>query len=39
MIIDENVGIREFYAAELAERGYDVVAVGNAEGVGEQSIV
>ncbi len=35
MIIDENAGIREFYAAELAERGYDVVAAGNAGDVEE----
>jgi DNA-binding NtrC family response regulator len=35
MIIDENPGVRELYAAELAERGYDVVAAGSAEDVEE----
>src|SRR5271157_5933051 len=30
MIMDENSGIRQFYAVELAESGYEVVTVGDA---------
>lgn len=30
IIIDGNTGIRELYAAELTDRGYDVVAMGYA---------
>lgn len=30
MIVDENTGIRELYAVELADQGYDVVAMGDA---------
>lgn len=30
MIIDKNTRIRELYGLELADRGYEVVTVGNA---------
>ena len=35
VILDENGGIRELYALELAERGYEVVTLGDVAGVEE----
>ena len=35
MIIDENTGIRELHALELAERGYEVITTGDASVVEE----
>jgi DNA-binding response OmpR family regulator len=35
MIIDENAGIRELYALELAGRGYEVTTTGDASAVEE----
>jgi DNA-binding response OmpR family regulator len=35
MIIDEDRGVRELHAIELAERGYEVVTTGDASAVEE----